>query len=272
MTIHSKILERASAACVIKHIRPGWTLANLEPYPHGAGSPHKLISGDEFNFKIVRRMPAGAAADVYIAKDIEKGSEPLIKSAQGDKFIIKRYKRYVPLRAIEREYNILRHLNCIQSLQRCIPTDPVLIQTFDTRYLIYPYIPGTDASEHQKHILKEQSLECLKQYIYNILRLANVCQTYANITHLDIKPNNMIYCPIKKKLSLIDFGTARYFSPTNRRKLMPISQPIGTEYYAAPEISDLNFNNTSDTYCIGRIIQYFWSDIVFCTDRVTNRY
>ena len=87
--------------------------------------------------------------------------------------------------------------------------------------------------------------------------MANVCQTYANITHLDIKPNNMIYCPIKKKLSLIDFGTARYFSPTNRRKLMPISQPIGTEYYAAPEISDLNFNNTSDTYCIGRIIQYF---------------
>jgi serine/threonine protein kinase len=87
--------------------------------------------------------------------------------------------------------------------------------------------------------------------------LAVACQTKANVSHLDIKPNNMIYCPAKQKLSLIDFGSARYLSPLDGRKLIPIGHPIGTKYYVAPEILNLNFNNRSDTYCIGRILQYF---------------
>ena len=260
MSIKSSIVNKlAGAFGIIKHIKPGWSID--EARPHSLSNPHKLSSGDTFNYKIIKALPSGAAAAMFVVKDINNGLVPTVAlegaAALTPQYVVKRYKSYVPIRAVEREYNILRHLQRIKSLKHAIPTDPALIQTHNDSYLIYPYIEGTVATEYQEAILKMQSLECLKHYIYNIVRLAVACQTKANVSHLDIKPNNMIYCPIKKKLSLIDFGSARYLSQEDERKLIPIPHPIGTRYYAAPEILSRYFNNRSDTYCIGRILQYF---------------
>lgn len=253
----SIVTKLAGAFGVIKRISPDWSIDDA----HSLSNPHKLIPGDTFNYKIIKALPSGAAADVFVVNDINNGLVPTVAlegaAALTPQYVVKRYKSYVPIRTVEREYNILRHLQRIKSLKHAIPTDPALIQTHNDSYLIYPYIEGTVATEYQEAILKMQSLECLKHYIYNIVRLAVACQTKANVSHLDIKPNNMIYCPIKKKLSLIDFGSARYLSPLDGQKLIPIGHPIGTRYYAAPEIFSLNFNNRSDTYCIGRILQYF---------------
>jgi len=260
MSIKFSIVKKlAGAFGVIKRIKPGW--ANDAARPHSLSNPHKLISGDTLNYKIIKVLPSGAAAAVFVVNDINDGRVPTValegEAAMTPQYVVKRYKSYVPIRAVEREYNILRHLQRIKSLKHAIPTDPTLIQTHNDSYLIYPYIEGTVAVDHQQIILETQSLECLKHYIYNIVRLAVACQTKANVSHLDIKPNNMIYCPIEKKLSLIDFGSARYLSPQDGRKLIPIGHPIGTRHYAAPEILSRYFNNRSDTYCIGRILQYF---------------
>lgn len=47
-----------------------------------------------------------------------------------------------------------------------------------------------------------------------------------NITHLDIKPHNILIDPKTKKLKLIDFGAAEYYDPLKERRLNVIENTI----------------------------------------------
>jgi serine/threonine protein kinase len=81
-------------------------------------------------------------------------------------------------------------------------------------------------------------------------------QQYCKITHLDIKPENLIYSQ-NSNLRIIDFGSSRYLEYKNPKQLIHITKPLGTKNYAAPEILKGYYNCTSDVYSIGRLLHYF---------------
>jgi calcium-dependent protein kinase len=55
-----------------------------------------------------------------------------------------------------------------------------------------------------------------------------------NIVHRDVKPENILYDPLTKKIKLIDFGIAKPF--VRRSIFVDLLTQTGTLYYRAPEM------------------------------------
>lgn len=58
------------------------------------------------------------------------------------------------------------------------------------------------------------------------------------IIHVDIKPDNIMYCPIRKKLVLIDFGFSRVIEEEVGFKTMTTF--AGTMSYCSPEMTAIS--------------------------------
>ena len=80
--------------------------------------------------------------------------------------------------------------------------------------------------------LNSQKLLEIRYAFYQIIDALIYLQK-ANIYHLDIKGENILICPVSKKIKLIDFGFSR-FTP------VPKIMVVGTSRYCAPEIAQLN--------------------------------
>ena len=77
-----------------------------------------------------------------------------------------------------------------------------------------------------------------------------------NISHRDIKPENFVFeSEQSDTVKLIDFGLSSSFIPEKEQKQKNIytrmRTPIGTQYYAAPEIYNKEYNEKCDIWSAG---------------------
>ena len=198
------------------------------------------------DFKIITNLGGGATANIFLVLD-----------RHNNKQIIKKYHPVIKTSTIFHEHNVLRYLNKFSHIKPFMPNHPELIQTNSgTMYLMYSYINGKMAWSHQMDILESRSEIMLKQYIANILKIINMLHQ-VNITHLDIKPENLLYCDKNNILSFVDFGVARYVDNKNPYKFENLKTRVGTMQYAAPEIFKKQYCATTDVFSIGKILLYF---------------
>lgn len=71
-----------------------------------------------------------------------------------------------------------------------------------------------------------------------------------NIAHRDIKPENILFeSTDEKNIKLIDFGLSR----RHEKGEGPMSNPVGTAYYMAPEVLKGKYNKSCDIWSVGTI-------------------
>lgn len=91
----------------------------------------------------------------------------------------------------------------------------------------------------------------------NIMRQVLSAVAYCHsqgIVHRDIKPENLLLdspptIPEMIRIKLIDFGTSTLFSSGGR-----LNQRLGTAYYIAPEVLEMNYNEKCDIWSCGVIL------------------
>jgi serine/threonine protein kinase len=71
------------------------------------------------------------------------------------------------------------------------------------------------------------------------------------IVHRDIKPENILFESSKDdaRIKLIDFGLSR----THKSGEEPMSNPVGTAYYMAPELLEGSYDKSCDVWSVGTI-------------------
>ena len=70
-----------------------------------------------------------------------------------------------------------------------------------------------------------------------------------DLVHRDIKPENIIFAHAGEDsdIKLIDFGLSRSHPEDSK----PMSNPVGTSYYMAPEVLKRNYTRSCDVWSIG---------------------
>jgi casein kinase II subunit alpha len=77
---------------------------------------------------------------------------------------------------------------------------------------------------------KKMGAEDIKFYMLNTLKGLDLAHS-KGIIHRDIKPYNILFDPIKKSLSIIDWGLAEFYKPGTE-----YNTKVAALYYKAPEI------------------------------------
>jgi serine/threonine protein kinase len=205
-----------------------------------------LLKSDLIVYNILKNLPSGASGNTFHVID-----------QYNREYTIKRYKKTIKYSTIFNEINKLKYVNASDNISLVYPQNPELLYDNNGLYhLQYKYIDGKCAWTLQYKILKNRDILQLKEYIWNICNIAHKLQQYCNITHLDIKPDNLINTDANE-LKLIDFGSSRFLDHCDPKNNIQISKPIGSPSYAAPEIFNGYYNCKSDVYCIGRIFRFF---------------
>lgn len=119
----------------------------------------------------------------------------------------------------------------------------------DNLYFIFDYIPITlKKFLNYKHINFE-----IRKYICCQLLLAIEFMHYKNITHRDLKPDNILINEIngEYQLKIIDFGMSQILNEST-----PSTPGVSTSWYRAPEIccKHTKYSKKSDLWSIGCII------------------
>ena len=125
--------------------------------------------------------------------------------------------------------DLVRHKNVINRLGHGTARD---LNGTVFHYIVLEYLSGGDLA----HISKHAPLSLEKTFFY----LEQICHGLAHahksqVIHRDIKPNNLLLTKDLQTVKIADFGVAKFGdfdSPVTR---------VGTNIYAAPEHSPLNF-------------------------------
>jgi len=210
-------------------------------------------------FNVIKQLPSGVSGDTFLATHQHFRNS---FTNNPTKCILKCFKPAWSVPAAYREFYMLQQVASLNK-PKFFPIPLKIYRQNSRLFLLQHYIDGEMAPTLHKHIMTTNNLSGLKRYIKNILKLTDLCNSKF-ITHLDIKPPNIITNNLDNTLAFVDFGSARSISHPDPRKLIYIDQPIGTYHYAAPEIFHGEYNITSDIYSIGKILQSFDMDI--CPD------
>jgi serine/threonine-protein kinase len=186
---------------------------------------------------VERELGRGAMAAVYLAEDLETGTQVAVKVVRSELTAVLGPERF------HREIEILKRLRH--------PGILPLLDSSDTEgmlYLVMPYVAGENL---RSRLQREGQLS-----IHSTLALAGdiaAALDYAHreqVVHRDIKPENIL---IENERALVcDFGLARAL---DRAALEPISSSglvLGTPRYMSPEqaIGQRDLGPSSDIYAL----------------------
>ena len=116
----------------------------------------------------------------------------------------------------------------------------------DKTYLVISFYPGTEIKKMPECGTEDSVRDCLIQGAQLLQYLKGI-----NIVHRDVTPNNLVK---GKKLALIDFGLAVFYSPlTDRRS----NTRAGTWAYMAPEQSEGHAHFKSDVWGLGASMYFY---------------
>lgn len=187
----------------------------------GASAQAPAAPAESISYSADRVIGNGSFGVVFQATVRETGETVAIKKVLQDK----RYKN--------RELQIMRmldHTNIVK-LKHCFYSSG---EKQDEVYLnlVLEYIPETvyRISRHYSKVTASIPAIFIKLYVYQLLRALAYIHS-SNVTHRDIKPQNLLLDPASQVLKLCDFGSAKILVPNE-----PNISYICSRYYRAPEL------------------------------------
>ncbi|MCH2131312.1 MAG: serine/threonine protein kinase [Pirellulaceae bacterium] len=218
-------------------------LLHVEPMPDSPTSPSSQsgepdLTGRQFgDYQVLRRLGAGAMAEVYLARQRSLGRQVAVKvlrsSLSGDENYVQRF--YNEARAAAS----LVHANIVQIHE---------VGRIDgTHFIAQEYVRGQNLGQYlQRHG------PLSVPFAVTILRQACAALQVASehsIVHRDIKPEN-IMLSVKGEVKVADFGLAR--RQNANVNLTQVGVTMGTPLYMSPEqVHGNSLDSRSDIYSLG---------------------
>ncbi|KAM6981401.1 serine/threonine-protein kinase ULK3 [Aplochiton taeniatus] len=188
------------------------------------------------DFILTERLGSGTYATVY--KAYRKGDNREVVAV---KVVAKKSLNKTSMENLLREIEILktvRHPHIVQLKDFQWDTDNI--------YLILEWCSGGDLSHfiRSRRLLPERVARCFLQQIACALQFLNE----RNISHLDLKPQNILLSG--SVLKLADFGFAQYMSPWDEQSALR-----GSPLYMAPEmVCRRQYDSRVDLWSVGVIL------------------
>lgn len=162
---------------------------------------------------------------------------------------------------LKQEQQIFEILNDIKDL--AIPRYIDCWEEQEYCYLLRTYIEGRSLSDYFNHRLYLSDMEI----IHYMLAICNLISALHHqqppIIHRDIKPENFVIQKGTGTLYLIDFDTARIYTPDKSRDTML----VGTPSHAAPEQFGFSQSDVrTDIYALGKTLLYLTCGSTELTD------
>ncbi len=194
-------------------------------------------------YRAIKQIGEGGFGKTFLAIDEDKPSKPycvikqFLPQAQGTDTVQKASELF--------EQEAVR----LDDLGRKHDQIPELFAYFtqdNRQYLVQEYIDGQNLGEEleENGVLDEQSIRPLLIDLLGVLQFIHENK----VIHRDIKPENIIRRKKDKKLVVVDFGAAKYATPT---ALNVTGTVVGTEQYLAPEQRRGKAIQASDLYSLG---------------------
>ncbi len=190
----------------------------------------------------------------YTIKNCLKQSEHreiyLLEDTKENLYVLKKQSGKLSSQ-LEQEQQIFELLTDIEGL--AIPHYLDCWKEQDCCYLLRTYIKGCSLSYYFDHCPHLSDTEII-HYMLGICHLVSILhQQHPPIIHRDIKPENFIIEKGTGILYLVDFDTARVYTPDKSRDTML----IGTPAHAAPEQFGFSQSDVrTDIYALGKTLLY----------------
>lgn len=130
--------------------------------------------------------------------------------------------------------NEFKFTNSLNTISRPIEN---LIHHQDKILLIMPFLSGPDLFDYARNqyelLEPEKYILSMEKPLIDINQKIKILQ-HKKINHLDIKPENIIWCDYTKEWKLIDFSRAIY----TKDNYTKINNIVGTKSYLPPEIKN----------------------------------
>ena len=150
---------------------------------------------DPRKYETVEKIGRGKYSEVFSGVNVYNQSSCVVKML-----------RPIKQERIQREVKILQNLvggpNIIKLL------DCVRDKNSKLTALVFEYIANTN----YKTLFPTLADMDIRFYIYELLRALDYAHSHG-IMHRDVKPNNIMFDPIIRKLRLIDWGLAEFYHP-----------------------------------------------------------
>lgn len=168
----------------------------------------------------------GTADHYEVGEELGRGKFSVVYRAQHTKtnetFVVKVFKKD-KTKKLKREILVLKHLQ----------NGPHIVKMYETIKdaeripgIVFEYVENCNWREMFKTI----KLIDLQHYIYQLLRSLDYAHS-KGIMHRDVKPQNFMIDPKRRKAVLIDWGLAEFYHPGVEYNLR-----VATRYYKPPEL------------------------------------
>jgi serine/threonine protein kinase len=193
-------------------------------------------------YEIEREIASGAAATVYLARDLRHDRPVALKVLRADS----------ATPTID-EARFVREIRLLARLQH-----PFILPLHDSGhveeviYYVAPYVIGESLRERLE---RERKLPVSAAFqIVRDVAEALDCAHRHGILHRDIKPGNILLS--SGHAILADFGVARALEASRGPRLTKTGQGIGTSGYMSPEqmVGDRDLDSRTDIYSLGCVV------------------
>ena len=224
------------------HTVPSPAVARVEDLRINSGSFVQLLKKPFSDcYQMLRELGSGQYGKVYLAENQLTGERRAVKVISKKAETLGGKSKFIS------EVEILARLN-----------HPNIIRIYEMfedekkYYIVSELCTGGELFDfitQQGHLSEDMAAEIMRQ----LLSAVSYCHEN-HIVHRDLKPENLLLdspvvadhsCTIK----LIDFGTSCLYEDHSRLK-----QRLGTAYYIAPEVLEMNYNEKCDVWSCGVIM------------------
>ena len=192
----------------------------------------------EEDYKIQKVLGEGAFSIVYKAVNKKSKQVRCIKKIKTDAFS-----------KAEGE-NIMNEIKMLTKIDH--PYIMKIVEYYEKGEFLYIVTEFLEGGELFDKISQDTSFSeaDAARYIGQILMAVSYLHS-KNIVHRDLKPENIVLDSAKPRqnIKIIDFGTSREIDAKER-----LRTKVGTAYYIAPEVLDMDYDNKCDIWSCGIIL------------------
>ncbi len=200
-----------------------------------------LVGKQLGDFRVLRRLGAGAMAEVFLAEQVSLLRQVALKVLkpelvdESDDTHLKRFKQEATAAAN------LSHPNIVQVF--------AVGEQDGVHYIAQEYVPGLTLREWLRKNGPPEPLIAIK--LVRQVALALQAASEAGIVHRDIKPENVLLTK-KGDAKVADFGLAQLAQSGERVQLTQVGMTMGTPLYMSPEqVAGKSIDHRSDLYSLG---------------------
>ncbi len=200
-----------------------------------------LVGKQLGDFRVLRKLGAGAMAEVFLAEQVSLNRQVALKVLkpelvdESDDTHLKRFKQEATAAAN------LSHTNIVQVY--------AVGEQDGVHFIAQEYVPGLTLREWLRKNGPPEPLIAIK--LLRQVALALQAASEAGIVHRDIKPENVLLTK-KGDAKVADFGLAQLAQTGERVQLTQVGMTMGTPLYMSPEqVAGRTVDHRSDLYSLG---------------------